>query len=421
MAELKQRLETVLSIFSFDNLDPEVTSEIVPIKAQDGGESRGVVYQKGRPDTVVMVIHPRTDSTRHYAIPGLVEAGFAAFGHNTRWLNNDIETIHERLALDVAAAVKTFRERGYKHVVLLGNSGGGALYTFYQAQAARPGQRVKSTPAGDPPNLNEFDMPEVHGIIQLATHAGPGRFLLNCIDPSVTDESDPVSVDPRLDMYDPDNGYRTPPEPTHFSAEFLERFRQGQAARVARLDAIARQSIEEQRRTEAIIASPDFARLSPRDQLKLRQRAASGQIMTIWRTMADPGYVDLSIDPSDRDRGSIRSTNPETYNYTEFGYARVLTSRAWLSSWSGGACQVDTVEMSRYVTVPTLHVGARCDREVLPQKDTIPIYENTAGSDKQLVWIDGADHFFRPSPHSGKGDERERTLKAIAAWLRDRF
>src|SRR5262249_12226854 len=255
MAELKQRLETVLSIFSFDNLDSDVTSEIVPIKAQDGGESRGVVYAKGNPDTVVMVIHPRTASTRHYAFQGWVGPGFAASGHNTPWLTNGMETIHERLALDVAAAVRTFRERGFKHVVLLGNSGGGALYTFYQAQACRPGQRVTSTPAGDPPNLNEFDMPEVDGIIQLSTHAGPGRFLQNCIDPSVTDESDPLSVDPHLDMYDPDNGYRTPPAPTHFSAEFLERFRQGQANRVARLDAIARQSIDEQQRAETLIAS----------------------------------------------------------------------------------------------------------------------------------------------------------------------
>jgi alpha-beta hydrolase superfamily lysophospholipase len=419
--ELKQRLETVLSIFSFDNLAADIQAEIVPIKAEDGGESRGVVYQKGSPDTVVMVIHPRTDQTRHYAIPGLVEAGFAAFGHNTRWLNNDIETIHERLALDVAAAVKTFRERGYKHVVLLGNSGGGALYTFYQAQAARPGQRVTSTPAGDPPNLNDFDMPEVDAIIQLATHAGPGRFLQNCIDPSVADEHDPLSVDPRLDMYDPDNGYRTPPEPTTFSREFLALFREGQRNRVLRLDAIARQSIEEQRHAQAWVGSEGFGGMSARDQLKLRQRAAAGSVMTIWRTMADPGYVDLSIDPSDRDRGSIRSTNPETYNYTEFGYARVLTPRAWLSSWSGASCQVDTIEQSRYVTVPTLHIGARCDREVLPEKDTIPIFENTAGADKQLVWIDGADHFFRPSPHSGRGDERERTLTAIATWLHERF
>ena len=266
-SELKQRLETVLSIFSFDNLAADVNSEIVPIKAEDGGESRGVVYQKGNPDTVVMVIHPRTDSTRHYAIPGLVEAGFAAFGHNTRWLNNDIETIHEKLALDVAAAVKLFKTRGFKNVVLLGNSGGGALYTFYQAQAASPGERVTSTPAGDPPDLNKCDMPEVDGIIQLATHAGPGRFLLNCIDPSVADENDPLSVDPRLDMYDPDNGYRTPPEPTHFAGEFLERFRQGQLNRVLRLDAIARQFVDEQRRTETIVASADFGRQPARDHV----------------------------------------------------------------------------------------------------------------------------------------------------------
>src|SRR5207244_8730797 len=118
---------------------------------------------------------------------------------------------------------------------------------------------------------------------------------------SVTDESHALSVDPRLDMYDPDNGYCTPPEATHYSKEFLERYREGQRNRVLRLDAMARQFIEEQRRTETLNASESFKALSARDQLKMRQRAAAGNIMTIWRTMADPGYVDLSIDSSDRD------------------------------------------------------------------------------------------------------------------------
>ena len=40
---------------------------------------------------------------------------------------------------------------------------------------------------------------------------------------------------------------------------------------------------------------------------------------------------------------------------------------------------------------------------------------------EQLLWIDGADHFFRPAPHIGKGDERERTLQVLATWLRERF
>src|SRR5260370_40623096 len=110
------------------------------------------------------------------------------------------------------------------------------------------------------------------------------------------------------------------------------------------------------------------------------------------------------------ERGAIGSTHPETYNYTEFGYAGVLTPRAWLSSLSGAWCQVDTIEMSKRVRIPTLHVGAWCDREVLPLKDTSPIYDNTAAADQLRAAIAASDHFCRPTPHTGKVHERERTL-----------
>jgi len=87
----------------------------------------------------------------------------------------------------------------------------------------------------------------------------------------------------------------------------------------------------------------------------------------------------------------------------------------------GASCQVDTIEMSKRIRIPTLHVGARCDREVLPLKDTIPIYENTAGVDK-AAGVDRRRGPLLPSVAAQwKGDERERTLKAIADWLRERF
>jgi len=77
-------------------------------------------------------------------------------------------------------------------------------------------------------DLIQCDMPEVDGIIQLATHAVQGD---SCKTASTErgDENDPLSVDPRLDMYDPDNGYRPPPEPTHFLAGVSRAFSSGPA------------------------------------------------------------------------------------------------------------------------------------------------------------------------------------------------
>lgn len=422
--ELKTRLETVVSIFSFSQIDPEVRQQPIHLRAEDGGESRGILYTKSKSKTAITVIHPRSDNSRHYAIPSLLHAGYAVFGHASRWTNNDIEAVPERLLLDVAAAVRFLRGTcGYERVVLLGNSGGGALYTFYIAQASTaPPGRQTHTPAGDPLDLNKFDLPAVDGIVQLATHAGTGKFLMTCIDASVTDEHDPMSRDPELDMYDPRNGFRLSPESSHYSEEFLEKYRAAQVGRVARLDAIARGRIDEQNYHQSTLDDSAFKRLSVDRQLYLRRRAVLGHVMVIYRTMANPTYVDLLLDPSDRERGTIRTDTPEVYNYTEFGYARVLTPRAWLCTWSGLSSNASTVDNARKVTVPTVVIGATADREVLPQQDILPLYDATASKDKQLVWIEGADHFFMPSgPKAGAGDQREKTFKVVTSWLRERF
>ena len=161
-----------LSLISFETIAANVNSEVLPFTAEDRGESKGVLYSRGGEKTVVCLMHPRADMSRHYAIPYLLDAGYAAFGQEGRWPSNDIACIHEMLLADIAVSMRYLKEeRGYEQVVFIGNSGGGSLYSFYLSQAAiAPPNRLTTTPAGDPYDLNRFQMPLADGMIFLAAH-----------------------------------------------------------------------------------------------------------------------------------------------------------------------------------------------------------------------------------------------------------
>src|SRR5689334_3191688 len=96
----------------FGDIDPDVKQLVVQLYAADEAKSRGVLYSptSGKSRTVVMMAHPRGDFAQHYSIPFWVEAGFAAFAQNTRYLNNDSMMLHENLLLDLAAGIRFLRE-----------------------------------------------------------------------------------------------------------------------------------------------------------------------------------------------------------------------------------------------------------------------------------------------------------------------
>ncbi len=397
------------------------TEELIPLVAEDGGESRGVLYSRGRETTVVIIMHPRVEMSRHYLIPDLLKAGFAVFGQEGRWTNNDAPTIHEILLADIAAGVLFLKEtRGYDQVVCVGNSGGGSLFAFYQAQAATdaPG-RLTDTPAGDPFDLNTLTMPPLDGAIILAAHGGQGKYLMSSIDPSVTDENDPMSRDPELDMYNPDNGFQEPPGWSSYSDDFVARYTQAQEMRIARIDAIARRHIEEQRFHQNLMVEPGFSSRSFTEREGITQRAIVGRYMTINRTEANLCFCDPSIDPSTRDYGSLWSRRPDLFNYTEGGFCKIMTPRGWLSTWSGLSSRAVTEDNIRGVRVPTLLLYFTGDNCIFPSLAE-RLHAASGATDKELIFIEG-DHFGYPNPDKPTEGGRQAAAKSIVAWLKDRF
>ncbi|HVN91016.1 MAG TPA: hypothetical protein VMT61_14475 [Candidatus Binataceae bacterium] len=414
------RYPAIGGVISFDKLPAGTNHEVIRVQAADRGESKGGLYTKGGERTVVCLMHPRADMSRHYLTPFLVEAGYAVFGQESRWPGNDVACIHEMVLADIAAGLSILKNRGFQKIVFIGNSGGGSLYTFYQAQAIlNPPARLKDTAAGDPYDLNRVEMPPADGLIILAAHLGEGKVLEKAMDPSVADEDDPLSCDPTLDMYNTANGFREPPEPSKYSNEFLTRYRAAQTARVARLDAVARRHIEDQRHFQELTRKPEFDSLPFERRSFIGRRALLGAYMVIHRTEANPAFTDPSISPSSRSYGSIFSPRPDLFNYCEAGFSKYMTPRGWLSTWSGLSSRASVLDNIPTIKNPTLVVNYTGDHSIYPT-DSEAILSHSGASDKTIASVD-ADHFGFPLDSKPNRGGREEAGRVITEWLRERF
>jgi len=412
--------------FAFTKLDASVRRDVVYLDASDTAQSFGILYRPANrePKTAVYLMHPRGEFTRHYVVPPLTARGYAVFGQNSRYINNDTDMVHERLLLDIAAGMRYLKEAGFERIVLLGNSGGGSLLGFYQSQASRaPAERLSSTPGGEPIDLTAEVMPEGDLYIAVAAHLGEGRFMLNVLDPSVTNEVDPTSTDPEWDMYNPANGYRPFPQPSTYDHAWLAAYRELQVERSKRLDNIAREYIAEHSYFRGQLRDPGYGELPDATRGMIARRARLGRYMIIYRTLANPAYLDPTIDPSNRPLGSIFSPgDPIIGNYGPGGLARVMTPRGWLSTWSGTSSQADLPDTIRHVSIPTLIVYADGDCDIFPAEQR-ELMAKSGASDKTLMELPWADHYLYPVGEEGKrlADPRERLIDMILPWIEERI
>lgn len=390
--------------------DAHLTTHVLP--TQDGATTSGFLFRRCGERAVVCLMHPREVLIAHYLVPDILMAGAAVWVQAPRSPGNDIRLEHEIALHDVAAGLRFLRSEGFTSIILLGNSGGAGLYAFYNEQAClAPDARFATTPAGRPTGLEKAELPLADGMIFVSPHPGQGRLLMNAIDPSVTDEGDPCSVDGSLDPFAPENGYAPYPVGARYDAAFVQKYRQAQRDRVARLDERARQLVAERQHARRRLKEGDASRGT-------RIAAASTSIMTIWRTDADLRCFDLSLDPSERRFGSLWGRDPFVSNWGAVGFARLCTPESWLSTWSGLSSRAAVERCGPAIEQPMLLIQYTGDNCVFPS-DIDAIFGAIRSSDKQRVAVAG-DHHGRPI-NQGEPSGQLIAGGLIRDWLIDKF
>ena len=390
-----------------ERLPPGVKMTAHSLRTEDGAAVTGYLFQRGGEKTVCCAMHPRELVVTTYLVPEILQGGAAMWVMGARNVGNDIRLEHEAAVLDLAAGQRFLREQGFEQRVLAGTSGGAVLACFYSEQAAlESGKRVQRSPAGKPTGLESADLPVPQGIILVSPHPGQGRLLMNCIDPAVVDENDPLQTDESLSAFNPKNGWKRAPESSTYSAEFLQRYRAAQRARVERIDAFAKAAVA--RRQDArkkLKEAPSRA-----DAIL----AAWSPIFTVWRTDADPRCFDLSLDPSDRAYGTLWGANPFASNYGSVGFARVCTPESWLSNWSALSSNASMQRCAPALRQPVLFIQYTGDNSVFPT-EADELFGYVGSEDKTRFKVRGNHHGMpiRPGDPSGQLEAGGH----IRAWL----
>jgi alpha-beta hydrolase superfamily lysophospholipase len=340
---------------------------------------------QGRPSgTVVIWSHPIGGGFYLPMMAALAKAGVHVIYCDTRYRGVDTALIMEKVICDLGAVVRDAKERlGYSKVILGGWSGGGSMSLYYQAEAENP--TVTTTPAGDAYDLTAKGLIPADGIMLVAAHHARHVTFTEWLDPSVLDENDPENRDPELDIYNKDNPNQPP-----YSKEFIARYRAAQVARNRKITAWVKEKLAKYK-----------ADGTPNREFGF----------VVHRTMADPKWLDPTIDPNGREPNWCFLGDPEVVNDSPVGLARFCSLRSWLSQWSYDDARADGVTCAARISVPVLVVGNTADDGITPEH-THRLFDAVPHDRKTLKWIEGANHYY-----FGQKDKAAEAAQTCADWL----
>lgn len=338
-------------------------------------------------DTVILAMHPIGSPGYLPLFSELARTGLHVVGAANRYSVGDSALQMENVLLDLHACIEDARNRlGYKNIILAGWSGGGSPMMGYQAEAESPS--ISKTAAGEDTILAETALAGADGVMLLAAPRSRHRLLTEFLDASITNEIEPErNRQTEFDLYDPSNPNQPP-----YSSDFLAAYRMAQRDRSRRITAFTQQKLA------------DFSSAG---------RPHAEYAFVVPGTMADPRWLDPSIDPNERKPGSSYLGDPCIANTSPGALMRFTTTRSWLSQWSLQTAQVDAGDAAPRVTVPVfMMVNGRDD--AVPTSHQQQVFDAVGHTDKELVNLPGANHYF-----SGTGQKVHlaRAADLVHDWL----
>lgn len=339
--------------------------------------------------TVLIAMHPIGAPAYLPIFPQLARAGHHVIACASRYSNGDAALEMENVVLDLAACVRDARERlEYENVVLIGWSGGGSLMAGFQAEAQKP--LIKATASGEPTPLTDAKLLAGDALVLVASHRSRHHLLTGQLDASIIDELNPDKKDRALDLYDAAN----PAQPPYTKA-FLAAYRDAQLRRNRRITSWAKEKL---------------------DSLKAAGRPDDEYCLVVHGTMADPRWIDPTVDPNGRRPNWTYLGDPRVVNNSAAGLGRYTSLRSWLSQWSFDDAQFDSVDAGPRITVPSLVVTASAD-DACPPAHTDAMFDALGAKDKEKHQIDAANHYFSgPDGRSQLGE----AVELISTWLEKR-
>ena len=320
--------------------------------------------------SIVVFMHPTGGGSYLPMLNALAKQGIDTLWCDSRYRGTDSALIMEKVLIDLGECIKHLKQvHKYEKVILGGWSGGGSLSLFYQSQAENPS--ITETPAGDPIDLISQNFLPADGLMLIAAHESRHRTFTEWIDGSVIDEANPENRDKDLDIYNEDN-----PNQPKYSDDFIKAYRASQIQRNRKITSWVQQKLDDYRKQGESNREYGFV---------------------VHRTMADPKWLDKTIDPNGRKPNWCFLGQPEIVNNSPIGLGRYCSLRSWLSQWSYDLAQGDGLTCARNISIPTLVIGNSDDDGITPSH-TKNLYNAIGHENKYLEWIEGANHYYFGQP-----------------------